>query len=81
MSSIATKGSFEWALIELREGHQCWRHIWEKWQYIKIQKPDHNSKMTLAYFYITPQEGLFTPWNPNQIDMMAQDWESDVIKD
>ena len=43
-------------------------------QYVRIQVPDENSKMTLPYIYIRTVQGDLVPWLASQTDMLAQDW-------
>lgn len=76
---------FGWALQGLKRGFAVARKGWNgKGIYIKLQKPDANSKMTLPYIYIVTN-GLVTdnpnapkgtvPWLASQTDMLAEDWE------
>lgn len=76
---------FGWALDCLKQGKAVARKGWNgKGIYIKLQKPDANSKMTLPYIYIVTN-GLVTdnpnapkgtvPWLASQTDMLAEDWE------
>ena len=44
-------------------------------QYIQMQAPDENSKMTTPYMYITTTNGDVVPWVPSQGDLFAMDWE------
>lgn len=43
-------------------------------QYVQLQVPDSESKMTLPYFYITTVQGDLVPWLASQTDMLAIDW-------
>lgn len=43
-------------------------------QWIALQLPDENSKMTLPYIYIKTVQGGFVPWLASQTDMLAEDW-------
>lgn len=76
---------FGWALFCLKQGKAVARKGWNgKGIYIKLQKPDANSKMTLPYIYIVTN-GLVTdnpdapkgvvPWLASQTDMLSEDWE------
>lgn len=45
-------GNFGWALSDLREGKSVYRKGWNgPGQYLTLQVPDENSKMTLPYVY------------------------------
>lgn len=46
-----------------------------KGQWVGIQKPDENSKMTVPYLYLRTVNGDFVPWVPSQTDQLANDWE------
>ena len=43
-------------------------------QYLKLQVPDENSKMSLPYIYITTVHGDRVPWLASQTDILAYDW-------
>jgi hypothetical protein len=43
-------------------------------QWIKLQRPDENSKMTLPYIYISTVKGDLVPWLASQTDLLAEDW-------
>ena len=46
-----------------------------KGQWVGMQKPDANSKMTVPYTYLRTVSGDFVPWVPSQTDQLATDWE------
>lgn len=46
-----------------------------KGMWLGLQTPDANSKMGLPYVYLSTVDGKLVPWNPNNIDMLAEDWE------
>ena len=69
----------------LKVGSSVAREGWNgKGIFIKLQKPDGNSKMTSPYIYIDTT-GLQTdnvkapkslvPWLASQTDMLAEDWQ------
>jgi len=63
----------------LREGKKITRRGWNgKGQYIALQEPNENSKMTLPYVYISTVDGKLVPWLASQTDILAEDW--DVVK-
>jgi hypothetical protein len=63
------------ALEYLQEGYQVSRRGWNgPGQFIELQVPDVNSKMTLPYLYITTVKGDRVPWLASQTDILAGDW-------
>lgn len=68
-------GGFSWALDQLQDGQRLYRTVWKDWQYVAIERPNENSKMTCSFFYTSPEPGLLIPWTPSQSDLMAWDWE------
>jgi len=71
--------TFSEALMLLREGKKITRRGWNgKGQYIALQEPNENSKMTLPYVYISTVDGKLVPWLASQTDILAEDW--DVVK-
>jgi hypothetical protein len=78
--------NFGWALFELKRGNKVQRSGWNgKGMWLKLQRPDENSKMTLPYIYIEyPQghliypNGAKVPWLASQTDLLSDDW--DIIK-
>lgn len=68
-------GTFGWALAELQVGNSVYRIGWNgPHQFITLQVPDENSKMTLPYIYITTVQGDRVPWHASQTDVLAIDW-------
>lgn len=66
---------FGWALWQLRMGKKVCREGWNgKGQWLKLQVPDANSKMTLPYIYISAVGGNLVPWLASQTDVLAFDW-------
>lgn len=66
---------FGQALDGLRDGRAMAREGWNgKGQYVKLQTPDENSKMSLPYLYITTVDGKRVPWLASQTDLLATDW-------
>lgn len=63
------------ALARLKAGKKVSRHNWNgPGQYLTLQVPDENSKMTLPYIYITTVQGDLVPWLASQTDILAVDW-------
>lgn len=72
--------NFGQALQVLKEGiypdAKVRRAGWNgKGMWISLQTPDAHSKMGLPYIYLSTVGGQLVPWNPNNIDMLADDWE------
>ena len=66
---------FEFALSMLREGNRVSRSGWNgKGQFLELQRPDENSKMTLPYIYIHTVVGDLVPWIASQSDLLGEDW-------
>jgi hypothetical protein len=66
---------FGWALMVLREGALVTREGWNgKGQWLALQIPDLQSKMTRPYIYLSTVTGDLVPWTPSQTDMLAIDW-------
>ena len=56
-------------------GKTAYREGWNgKGQFITLQTPDENSKMSLPYIYITTVDGKRVPWLASQTDILAKDW-------
>jgi len=67
--------SFSDALYSLKSGRKVSRDGWNgKGQYIEMQNPDINSKMTKPYLYIKTVDGSLVPWLASQTDLLADDW-------
>ena len=66
------------ALKALKQGgaDRIGRSGWNgKGMWLGLQVPDANSKMGMPYLYLSTVDGKLVPWNPNNIDMLAEDWE------
>jgi len=60
----------------LRRGYRVARAGWNgKHQYLLLQEPDRDSKMTLPYVYIRTVQGDYVPWLCSQTDLLANDWQ------
>jgi hypothetical protein len=67
---------FSNALNLLRDGLRVARAGWNgKGMWIKLQRPDANSKMTLPYIYMKTADDNLVPWLASQTDILADDWE------
>lgn len=74
-SSKVEEQNFGWALEQLRAGEVVARAGWNgPGQFLELQVPDKNSKMTLPYIYIYTVQGDIVPWLASQTDMLATDW-------
>lgn len=68
--------TFSWALRMIKNGFRLYREGWNgPNQYLELQVPDENSKMTLPYIFITTVQGDRVPWLASQTDLLAEDWE------
>jgi len=76
--------NFGEVIRELKNGKSARREGWNgKGIFIKLHRPDENSKMTSPYIYINTT-GLQTdnpeaskslvPWLASQTDILAEDW-------
>jgi hypothetical protein len=72
--------NIQWAIDQMKAGFFVCRQGWNgPGQYLALQVPDENSKMTLPYIYITTVNGKRVPWLASQTDLLAEDWQlSDV---
>jgi len=67
--------NFSMILDSLKAGVRVSRLGWNgPKQYLEIQRPDANSKMTLPYIYIRTVQGDLVPWLASQTDLLAEDW-------
>ncbi len=67
--------NFGQAIEALKQGKMVSRSGWNgKGMYLKLQLVDANSKMQHNYIYMSDVNGKFFPWNPNNLDMLADDW-------
>jgi len=70
-----TNKNFGQALAVLKDGGKVAREGWNgKDQWVMVQFPDGNSKMTEPYFYLKNAQGGIIPWLPSQGDTFAEDW-------
>ena len=66
---------FGQALTYMREGGVIARKGWNgKGMWLKLQKPDAHSKMTLPYIYMKTAQGDLVPWLASQTDILGTDW-------
>lgn len=66
---------FGHAIVNLRKGFKVQRAGWNgKGMWLALQAPDENSKMGHPYIYMSDVNGKLFPWNPNNLDLLAQDW-------
>lgn len=63
------------AVETLKNGGRVARVGWNgPAQYLVLQSPDEQSKMTLPYVYIHTVQGDLVPWLCSQTDLLADDW-------
>lgn len=64
------------AIEAMRNGRKVYRDGWNgKGQFLELQVPDVNSKMSLPYVFITTVSGDRVPWHASQTDLLACDWQ------
>ena len=69
--------NFSEALEKLKQGYLIYREGWNgKNQWLDLQTPDENSKMTLPYIFIHVAQEDLVPWLASQTDILAEDWVS-----
>lgn len=67
---------FDVALQALKRGAKARRLGWNgQGQWLEVQVPDENSKMSLPYIYISTVTGDLVPWLASQTDLLANDWQ------
>jgi hypothetical protein len=67
--------NFGEALEKLKAGHSVAREGWNgKGMWIKLQRPDTMSKMSLPYLYMSTVDRRLVPWLASQTDLLADDW-------
>lgn len=66
--------TFGLAIEAAKKGYGFRLSKWSPEVNIRLQAPDENSKMTAPYLYVTSRFGC-APWNPTQIELLAEDWE------
>lgn len=77
MSSDQTTNliSFSDALAQLKDGATVARHGWNgKEMWIRLQRPDALSIMSLPYIYMKTMDDHLVPWVASQTDLLAEDW-------
>ena len=68
--------TYGWAIKQMHNGSRVRRSGWNgPGQWVALQRPDVNSKMTLPYTYLSTAQGDLVPWVPSQTDYLAIDWE------
>lgn len=67
--------NFGKAIEALKSGSRVARSGWNgKGMWLALQCADANSKMGHPYVYMSDVNGVLFPWNPNNLDMLAEDW-------
>lgn len=76
MDAIAARYDFGGALNIVRHDKKARRAGWNgKGMWIALQTPDDGSMMDHPYLYMCDATGQLFPWSPNQLDVLALDWE------
>lgn len=64
------------AIKEMTNGEKVQRSGWNgKGMWLALQVPDTHSKMGHPYIYMSDINGKLFPWNPNNLDLLAVDWQ------
>lgn len=67
--------NFGQAIEALKEGKKVSREGWNgKGMWLALQTVDENSKMGHNYVYMSDVNGKLFPWNPNNLDLLSEDW-------
>ena len=67
--------NFSMALDQIKDGKKLTRKNWNgPGQFLQLQTPDENSKMTLPYISIHTVQGDLVPWLASQTDILSNDW-------
>ena len=64
---------FEEALKLLKMCNRVARIGW-KHEYLELQLPDKDSKMTKPYIFLSSDSGAKVPFLPSQDDLLSSDW-------
>lgn len=71
----STNLNFGIAIELAKKGFKVARQGWNgKGMYLEMQNVDENSKMGYPYIYLKTVDNKFVPWNPNNLDMLSEDW-------
>lgn len=63
------------ALEALKQNRAVARLGWNgKNMWLRLQRPDEHSKMTLPYIYMRTAQGDLVPWVASQTDLLSDDW-------
>lgn len=65
---------FSQAFTELKTGKKIKRSQWGG--FLALQVPDEKSKMNRPYVYASCKNGEIVPAVLNNLDLMAEDWET-----
>ena len=67
--------NFSEALNLLKSDNKVCRSGWNgKGMYLKIQRPDEHSKMSLPYIFMKTACNNLVPWLASQTDLLSDDW-------
>ena len=67
--------TFGEAIEDLKSGAQVTRAAWNiKGVWLRLQRPNATSKMTLAFIFMSTAGGDLVPWIASHTDMLAEDW-------
>jgi hypothetical protein len=67
--------NFGHAVELLKAGLKVARLGWTgKGMWLKLQRPDEHSKMSLPYIYMKTADDHLVPWLASQTDVLSEDW-------
>ena len=67
--------NFSDALSALNRGAAVDRAGWNgRGMWLRVQRPDTHSMMTLPYIYMHTATGDLVPWLASQTDLLSDDW-------
>lgn len=66
---------FGWAMAAVKSGKRIFRPEWGPGVYVMAQFPDTHSKMSVPYLYKVTASNKVVPYEPNNIDIFAEDWD------
>lgn len=72
---VRADSHFDRAFGAAKDGLRIARAGWNgSGQWVEVQYPDKNSRMSLPYCVLRTAQGHFVPWVPSQGDLFARDW-------
>lgn len=66
--------TFSQALDILKKGASVARFAWPEGMVLRLFSPDGISEITFPFFYIETISGRRAPWQPDQNDLLCEEW-------